>query len=97
MRLRDLFEDFIVDGEPCFILSQWLDTELLEEDDLDLFRGIEIEELTDHIIDLDFIFPYLFMDTLSDFLEFRTITSDSSILHLCEDREKSRFHLSDEV
>ena len=97
MRLRDLFEDLIVDGESCLILSQWLDTELFEEDDLDLFRRIEIEELTYDIIDLDFIFLDLFTDTPSSFLELCTITPHSCILHLGKYREKSRFHLSDEV
>lgn len=89
MRFGDFFEDFIIDGKSCFIFSQWLDTEFFEEDDLDLFWRIEIEKLTDNIIDLDLEFLDFFMDTLSDFLEFLSITTDSRILYHRKYRKES--------
>lgn len=97
MRFGDFFEDFGIHGESCLILSQWLDTELFEEDGLDLFRRIDIEKLPHDIIYLDFEFFYLFTDTFSGFPEFITVTPHSSMLHVSEYREECRLHLYDEL
>ena len=96
MCLRDLFEHFRIDRESCLILAKGLDAELLEEDDLYLFRRIDIEKFTDDIIDLDLIFSYLFTDTLSDLLEIRPITAYSCVFHLSEYRKEFCLHVLDE-
>ena len=88
---RDLFEDFGVDRVSCFIFLRGLDTELSEEEICDLFWGIEIEEFSGDIIYLGLTRLDPCSDPLSDLSELLGIEYHSAYLHICEDRDKSRF------